>query len=122
MNNNLTKILLALAMLTGVLLNAQVRTTIYVNGDAFNYHPQLQNVRSNNISLVNVNPERRSIDSLIQEDNELDARGVGRPARFGHNIKSNISMSQGQWATTLLEAHLDSLGFSILNYFSKKCI
>ena len=92
--------LFLLALLTSVSLNAQVRTTIYVNGDAFRFHPQLQNVSSKNIPLMNVTPDVRSIDSLIQEDNELDARGVGRPARFGHNIESSISMPQGQWTTT----------------------
>ena len=85
--------LFLLALLTSVLLNAQIKNTIFENGDAFYTFPQLKYVDF--IPCVDMPPI--NIDSLIQEDNELDAQGIGRPFRFGYPIETNIGMEEGNW-------------------------
>ena len=57
---NKIKITLLFAFIFSAMLNAQVRTTIYVNGDAFRFRQELQNVSSNNIPnldflIININ-------------------------------------------------------------------
>ena len=58
--NKVKNLLLLLALLTSAILNAQIRTTIYPNGDAFRFRQELQNVSSNNIPnldflIININ-------------------------------------------------------------------
>ena len=93
-----TKIIIICALIFSISLNAQIKSTIFINGSAFNTHPKLQYVNINDIPVVSM--PIFNIDSLLNEDIFLDEMGVGRPFRFGHNIETDISMAQGSWSHT----------------------
>ena len=84
---------LLFALLFSISLNAQVKTTIFKTGKAFNMHKQLQKV--SNTPVFNI--PKVNTDSVEQIEAELDRQGVGRPFRFGTPIETNITMEQGIW-------------------------
>ena len=99
---NRVKILL-LALIFSVALNniyAQIKSTIFINGKAFNTNQKLQQVEFNKIPVVSINPDFKAIDSIIQEEEKLDEMGVGRAYRFGYPILTDITMKDGIWITT----------------------
>ena len=89
-----TKIIIICALIFSISLNAQIKSTIYINGSAFNKFPQLQIVNIESIPVINM--PFVNTDSLLNEDKIFDEEGIGRPFRFGHNIETDISMAQGQ--------------------------
>ena len=96
MNNKKILLILLCFVFCSVTSNADmIPTSIFLNGNALqeeNLH--LRIIERDKIPTITM-PEV-NVESLISEDEELDARGVGRPYRFGAKIHTNIRMADGQ--------------------------
>ena len=66
--------LILCAILFSVSLNAQIKSTIFMNGSAFNTFDKLQYVNINNIPVVNM--PLINVDSLLNEDKILNEMGM----------------------------------------------
>ena len=68
-------------------LNAQITTTIFPDGNGFKEFPFLNQLNKEEIPIYTM--PSFNLDSIIQEEKELDEKGVGRPFRFGYAFEVN---------------------------------
>ena len=78
-------VFLIMAFAISINLNAQITTTIFPDGNGFKEFPMLNKINEEEIPIYTM--PSFNLDSILQEENELDEKGVGRPFRFGYKKK-----------------------------------
>ena len=89
------KSILFIIAFLNVNLYAQIKTTIFPDGNAFEQFPFLNQINIEEIPIYEM--PSFNLDSVIQEENELDEKGVGRPFRFGYAFDVDYGMEHGKW-------------------------
>ena len=88
-------LLVIIAFAVSFNLTAQIKTTIFPDGNAFKEFPMLNKINKEEIPLY-IMPFF-NLDSILQEEKELDEKGVGRPFRFGYAFDVDYGMEHGKW-------------------------